>query len=217
MSRLIVKNLPEKLKEEKFREIFSSTGGEITDLKLCFTRKGVFRKFGFVGYKDKGDAENALNQLNKTFINTSKISVEVCKDLGDDTGPRAWSKYSKDSSAFSRKGKEIQERKDRIKLLQQQKQSSEPLKNSKKKVGKNKKIPKELEDLEDDEGFQEFLEVHGNNNKRTWTDQNLVPESAKELLDHDISEKPVEVCLFFQILFVFFRICIFLQQSIFSI
>lgn len=193
MSRLIVKNLPEKLKEEKFREIFSSTGGEITDLKLCFTRKGVFRKFGFVGYKDKGDAENALNQLNKTFINTSKISVEVCKDLGDDTGPRAWSKYSKDSSAFSRKGKEIQERKDRIKLLQQQKQSSEPLKNSKKKVGKNKKIPKELEDLEDDEGFQEFLEVHGNNNKRTWTDQNLVPESAKELLDHDISEKPTEV------------------------
>ena len=193
MSRLIVKNLPEKLKEEKFREIFSSTGGEITDLKLCFTRKGVFRKFGFVGYKDKGAAETALNQLNKTFINTSSISVEVCKDLGDDTGPRAWSKYSKDSSAFSRKGKEIQERKDRIKLLQQQKQSSEPLKNSKKKVGKNKKIPKELEDLEDDEGFQEFLEVHRNNNKRTWTDQNLVPESAKELLDHDISEKPTEV------------------------
>ena len=205
MSRLIVKNLPEKLKEEKFRDIFSNAGGEITDLKLCFTRKGVFRKFGFVGYKNQEDAKNALNQLNKTFINTSKISVELCKDLGDETAPRAWSKYSKDSSAFSRKSKEIKERKDRIKQLQQQKQEPNIPSNdkTKKKAEKNKKVPKELEDLEADEGFQEFLEVHGNNNKRTWTDQTLIPESAKEL-DYDISEKPTEVLTFF-----YLKICNF--------
>ena len=138
MSRLIVKNLPEKIKEEKFREIFSSAGGEITDLKLCFTRKGIFRKFGFVGYKNEIDAKNALNQLDKTFINTNKISIEICKDLGDDTAPRAWSKYSKDSSAHSRKTKEIQERKDRIKKLQES--TEKPKVDDKKKKGKKKKV-----------------------------------------------------------------------------
>lgn len=193
MSRLIVKNLPEKIKEEKLREVFSSTGGEITDLKLCFTNKGVFRKFGFVGFRSPEDANNALNQLNKTFINTSKIAVEICKDLGDDSAPRAWSKYSKDSSAFSRKSKEIKERKDRIKHLQEQ-QEEKPKKTKDKTKKKEKKVPKELEDLDADEGFQEFLELHGNaKNKRTWTDQNLAPQSAKEMDQDDIERQNKEV------------------------
>jgi len=178
MSRLIVKNLPEKIKEEKFREIFSSAG-QITDLKLCFTRKGIFRKFGFVGYQNETDAKNALNQLDKTFINTNKISIEICKDLGDDTAPRAWSKYSKDSSAHSRKTKEIQERKDRIKKLQESEEK--PKLDEKKKKGNNKKVLKQLEDVEEDEGFQEFLEVHGGSKNKTWTDQTVAPYSAKEV------------------------------------
>ena len=175
MSRLIVKNLPEKIKEEKFREIFSSVGGEITDLKLCFTKKGVFRKFGFVGYKTEEAAKDALSHLDKTFINTNKISVEICKDFGDNNAPRAWSKYSKDSSAHHRKEKEIQERKERIKKLQ------EPTKkdvNEKQKT--KKKGPKELEDVEDDAGFQEFLAIHTGKNQ-LWTNETLAPETSKEI------------------------------------
>ena len=105
MSRLIVKNLPNKIKEERLRDIFSAQGGEITDVKLCYTRKGVFRKFGFIGYKQAEEASKVIEFLNDTFIDTSKISVQLCKALGDQTVSRPWSKHSEGSSAFSKKGK----------------------------------------------------------------------------------------------------------------
>jgi len=192
MSRLIVKNLPDKLKEEKLREIFTSAGGEITDLKLCFTRKGVFRKFGFVGYKTEEEAQRTLNMLNQTFIKTSKILVEVCNDFGDNEAPRAWSKYAKESSANMRKGKEIQERKDRIKQLQQSKLPAEGTKKNKKL--KEKRTLKELEDVEGDEGFQEFLAVHSKS-KQTWTDQTLVPDTAKEVVKEKDIISTEKVCV----------------------
>ena len=40
---------------------------------------------------------------------------------------------------------------------------------------------KELEDVEEDEGFQEFLEVHGGSKSKTWADQTVAPSSAKEV------------------------------------
>lgn len=40
---------------------------------------------------------------------------------------------------------------------------------------------KQLEDVEEDEGFQEFLEVHGGSKNKTWTDQTVAPNSAKEV------------------------------------
>merc|ERR1711964_333406 len=122
MSRLIVKNLPNKIKEQRIQDIFSSQGGEITDVKLCYTKAGVFRKFGFVGFREPSHAEQARKYLDKTFIDTSKISVSICKALGDQTVPRPWSKYSENSSAFSRKAKESQERKERILQLQDKKE-----------------------------------------------------------------------------------------------
>merc|ERR1712141_186755 len=119
MSRLIIKNLPENIKESRLRQVFTTHGGEITDLKLCFTKKGVFRKFAFVGYKTDDEASVAVKALHKTFIDTSKIAVEKCVNFGEETDkPRPWSKYSKGSSAFRRHTKEIEDRKTRIKELQ---------------------------------------------------------------------------------------------------
>ena len=186
MSRLIVKNLPEKIKEEKFREIFSSVGGEITDLKLCFTKKGVFRKFGFVGYKTEEAAKKALDHLNKTFINTSKIAVEMCKDFGDSNSQRAWSKYSKDSSAHLRKEKEVKERKERIKKLQA---SPEKVVDNKQTKQKKKKGLKELEDVEGDEEFKEFLAVHSGSNQ-IWTNETMAPDTSKEVAKETNKKKP---------------------------
>ena len=80
MSRLIIKNLPKSIKEERLRSIFS-VKGEITDLRLVYTKDGKFRRFGFVGFKDEIAATKVLNYFNNTFIDTSKIQVEIAKDL----------------------------------------------------------------------------------------------------------------------------------------
>ena len=49
MSRLIVKELPTKVTEQKLRELFSSTGGNVTSVQLKYTKEGKFRHFAFVG------------------------------------------------------------------------------------------------------------------------------------------------------------------------
>ena len=41
--RLIVKNLPKSINEEKLREKFSCRGGQVTDVQLKYTKEGVFR------------------------------------------------------------------------------------------------------------------------------------------------------------------------------
>lgn len=190
MSRLIVKNLPENIKEARLREIFSNHGGEITDLKLCFTKKGVFRKFAFVGYKTDGDASTAVKSLNKTFIDTSKIVVEKCVNFGEETETaRPWSKYSKGSSAFRRHTKEIEDRKSRIEELQS---------GRKKKTTKEKKnIVKdnsELEELKDDPKFQEFLSLHtGKGNKKMWCNEDGDVDSNQITASKAAEEKMKDV------------------------
>ena len=101
MSRLIVKNLPTTITEDKFRKTFASQGGEITDVQLKYTKEGKFRHFGFVGFKKEDDAQIAKKYFNGTYIGATKVSVEVCVDRGDSANkPRAWSKYASDSSAY---------------------------------------------------------------------------------------------------------------------
>ncbi|XP_065663614.1 probable RNA-binding protein 19 isoform X2 [Hydra vulgaris] len=169
MSRLIVKNLPKDVKKESVKELFESQGGEITDLKLCFTKEGTFRKFAFVGYKTDTEALAALKFLNNTFMGTSKIHLEICKDLGDPSVPRPWSKYSKGSSSFSRKAHEIEERKNYIKELQFGKSNESKLKKELKEKSKN-----EFKDLENNSEFQDFVGVHLNKGiKQSWTNDNI--------------------------------------------
>ncbi|KAI8076543.1 uncharacterized protein B0P05DRAFT_512064 [Gilbertella persicaria] len=101
MSRLIVKNLPKELSEEKFREHFAKKG-EVTDAKLIKTQWGTSRRFGFIGYKSEAAAEQAIQYFNNTFINTSRITVEKAIAYGSENLPRAWSKYSEGSSAHEK-------------------------------------------------------------------------------------------------------------------
>ncbi|KAI9486704.1 MAG: hypothetical protein EXX96DRAFT_516924 [Benjaminiella poitrasii] len=101
MSRIIVKNLPKLLSEEKFREHFAKKG-EVTDAKLMKTSRGTSRRFGFIGYKTEAAAEAAIEYFNNTFINTSRIVVEKAIAYGAQELPRPWSKYSEGSSANNR-------------------------------------------------------------------------------------------------------------------
>lgn len=164
MSRLIVKNLPKNIKEERINQIFGEMG-QITDLNLKYTKRGVFRRFAFVGYKTQTEAQRALKHFHNTFIDTSKIHVDICKDFGDDTAPRPWSKYSEKSSAFQKRAERLESRK---RTLDGNGEEGKLGASVKKKSKKHKN--EVLDELENDSGFQEFLEVHKNrSSKHTWS------------------------------------------------
>lgn len=162
MSRLIIRNLPKNIKEDRIRSIFV-VKGELTDVKLCYTKDGKFRRFGFIGYKTEDQAQAALQHFNKSFIDTSKITVDIAKNLGDESLPRPWSKYSQGSSANKRL-EEKREKKIQKRIAEDlQSQDKDDVGNEKsnllKEKNKKKKI-KILDELEHDYEFQDFLSIH---------------------------------------------------------
>lgn len=145
MSRVIVKNLPQKCTEEKLRELFCCCG-EVTDVRLMRTRRGTTRKFGFVGFNSAQHAQSALKQFNKTYIGASKVEVDLAKPYGDQSLDRPWSKYSNQSRGQEFKGHEPDDVKTEI---------GEAMKG--------------YEELKDDPEFQEFVNVHTHTSKvKTW-------------------------------------------------
>ncbi|XP_064248305.1 probable RNA-binding protein 19 isoform X1 [Passer domesticus] len=161
MSRLIVKNLPNGMKEERFRKLFAAFG-TLTDCCLKYTKDGRFRKFGFIGYKSEDEAQAALNHFNKSFIDTSRVTVELCKSFGDPTKPKAWSKHSQKAPA-------------------PEKQTKELLASAGTKKDKKKKDPVDnLKELKEDKTFQEFLVVHQKRSQvATWANDTLAEEPKK--------------------------------------
>ncbi|KAM9371840.1 putative RNA-binding protein 19 [Phaethornis superciliosus] len=164
MSRLIVKNLPNGMKEDRFRKLFAAFG-TLTDCCLKFTKDGKFRKFGFIGYKSEAEAQTALNHFHRSFIDTSRVTVELCKSLGDPSKPKAWSKHSQQIPAS-------------------EKQTEKPVASTASagtKKNKKKKDPTEnLKELEEDETFQEFLKVHQKRSQvATWANDTLAEEPKK--------------------------------------
>ncbi|XP_029019699.1 probable RNA-binding protein 19 [Betta splendens] len=158
MSRLIVKNLPNGMKEERFRSMFAAFG-TVTDSSLKFTKDGKFRKFGFVGFKAPEDANRALAHFNKSFVDTSRVTVEMCKAFGDPTKARPWSKHTR--------------------TLGQDKTSAPPDSDSKKKQKKETKST--LGDLEEEESFKEFLSLHQNRNKvQTWANDTVQQATSSD-------------------------------------
>ena len=100
-TRLLVKNLPKHLTEKRFKEHFSKMG-VVTDAKIIYTKDGRSRLFGFIGYRTPDEAKKALKYFNNTFIDTSRVSVELAKSFGDSTIARPWSQYSRGSSKYAR-------------------------------------------------------------------------------------------------------------------
>lgn len=166
MSRLIVKNLPNGMKEERFKSMFAAFG-TVTDCSLKFTKDGKFRKFGFVGFKSEEDATRALQHFNKSFVDTSRVTVEMCKDFGDPTKARAWSKHSQTPAAEKPATAAAAAAAD----------------GSKKKKKQKKATNSTLDNLEKDEGFKEFLSVHQKRDQApTWANdvvQAPGPEAAQ--------------------------------------
>ncbi|KAI0656208.1 hypothetical protein C8Q70DRAFT_1012681 [Cubamyces menziesii] len=91
MSRLIVKNLPAYLTQERLRKYFESPdgpGGTLTDVKLVLRPDGTSRRFGFIGYKTPQEAERAQKWYNRTFVDSSRITVDIVEGAKDAPAPR---------------------------------------------------------------------------------------------------------------------------------
>ncbi|KAI7832433.1 hypothetical protein BC939DRAFT_482796 [Gamsiella multidivaricata] len=153
-SRLIIKNLPKHLTDERFREHFN-TIGEVTDAKLMKSSFGNSRRFGFIGYKTEKEAKAALAHFNNTFIDTSKIIVEKAKEIGDDSLPRAWSQHTIGTSAHARK----------VGVEKQRKEAAEAAMKLKNEREANMELRKKQEHLsklyqaENDPKLKEYLEI----------------------------------------------------------
>ncbi|XP_066520410.1 probable RNA-binding protein 19 [Hoplias malabaricus] len=175
MSRIIVKNLPNGMKEDRFHKMFAAFG-TLTDCGLKYTKNGKFRKFGFVGFKSEEDAQKALNHYNKSFVDTSRVTVELCTDLGDPNKCRPWSKHSRQPE----KPKETKN---------EQKQQESKKDEKKGKKGKNPVAL--LGELEDDPGFQEFVAVHKNRTQvPTWANDSVeAAVVAKEKSKKQVKKK----------------------------
>lgn len=97
----------------------------MTDVQLKFTKEGKFRHFAFVGFQNGDEAQAALDYFDNTFLNSLRIKVEPCSELGayffqsfhfsasivfeylisslgDKNKPKSWSKYAPDSTAYKK-------------------------------------------------------------------------------------------------------------------
>lgn len=179
MSRLIVKNLPKVVSEKKLRNLFGQKG-TITDIQLKY-KDGKFRQFAFVGYENEESAQEAVNFFNDTFFGTSKIKVEVCATLGDESKPKSWSKYAKDSEAFKKKEKfkTSSGDEDTVNIVEKKKTTSE-------------KIDEMFEEYKDDPEFQEFMKANAKD-KLVWQNDFGINENKTDKVekssDEEISQK----------------------------
>ncbi|KAJ2705239.1 Multiple RNA-binding domain-containing protein 1 [Coemansia sp. IMI 203386] len=173
-SRIIVKNLPKHITEERFREHFGSKG-EITDAKLIYAEGGRFRKFGYIGFRSEEDANAAQSYYDGTFIDTSRIVVEIAKPFGDATLPRAWSVYTKGSTLYN-KAHNIDE-----KLAQEREDAQNKEKQKSQRAIRNL-YEELLVENQDDPRFKEFLQVMAPRaNNRTWANDDYANWQTDEL------------------------------------
>ena len=166
-SRIIVKNLPGHVTETRLRDVFGEKG-TVTDLKLMYTRAGVFRRFAFVGFASAEEAKNAVNYFDKSFIDTSRIVVEEAKSLDDPSLSRPWSIYSAGSSAYrkslAKSGKQpvatekkVSDKADSTKCAEEEKDE-------------NAKVIEQLAQADKDQKLQEFLHsMSSRAKKQVWS------------------------------------------------
>ncbi|KAJ7248475.1 hypothetical protein C8J57DRAFT_1358341 [Mycena rebaudengoi] len=91
MSRLLIQNLPSYVTPARLREHFeqkAGPGGSITDAKVALKPDGTSRRFGFIGYKTEKQALTAKDWFHRTFIDSTKINVEVIEGAKDAPAPR---------------------------------------------------------------------------------------------------------------------------------
>ena len=82
MSRVCVKNLGKSTTEKQLKDLFG-TKGEVTDVRIVKTKSGKTRQLAFLGFRTDVQAQEAISYFNNTFLETSRITVESAKKIGD--------------------------------------------------------------------------------------------------------------------------------------
>jgi len=160
-SRLIVKNLPKSVTQEKLKQLFGEKG-EVTDVQLKYTTEGKFRHFAFIGFRDGEKAQEAQEYFDKTFVGASRIAVELCHSLGEKPMP------------MSKVGRERQMvENEKLKKTKSQNEEDEE-----KPAKKKRKEDEILEKCEQDPAFLEFLTAH-KKTAASWGNDTLVDELMK--------------------------------------
>ena len=167
MSRIIVKGLPTYLSDVRLRDHFAQRGA-VTDVKLMKRPDGTSRRFGFVGYRSEEEARAALEYFNRTFIDTSRITVELAKKIGDD---------------------ELKQREEKRKELKRKaeqstvEESQQATKATSKKTSGAEEEPAAKKSKSKDKGvsFEEFMAVMAPKSKRkTWQNEEAAPQQTLE-------------------------------------
>ena len=181
MSRVIVKNLPKHLSDDRFREHFQKFS-PITDAKLMKTSRGTSRRFGYIGYATEGDAKRAAEYFANSFIDTSRIIVEIAKAYGDPSLARPWSAYS--AGSYLHQQKQAAEEKRKVEAENTLKRKQEELVSE--EMHKKRAHINALYGLDVDpakkEKLQEFLSVmESRPSSRVWSndDETLRGASAE--------------------------------------
>jgi multiple RNA-binding domain-containing protein 1 len=172
MSRLIVKNLPKGINEQKLRNLFGQKG-VITDVQLKF-KNGNFRQFAFIGFESEESAHEAVNFFDNTFIGTSKIRAEICAALGAHQNSKSWSKHAVDNQ---------KKEKDNAHALDVKEEIA--------KKSNADKIKEVIGEYKNDPQFQEFLESHATD-KLVWQNDIGVVENKKNDESSKETQDPVE-------------------------
>ena len=162
-----MKHLPSKATEKCLRELFSSCG-EVTDVRLMKTKGGTFRHFGFVGFVEESQASAAVEQFGNTYMDASKIEVELAKPYGHEELARPWSKHSKGSSAYNKMEKARAQADMETKASEKMDKGERQMKQNQTQLAQ---MLEEYEQLQSDPSFQEFLDVHKHKSKvKSWAD-----------------------------------------------
>lgn len=120
MSRLIVKNIPKHASESRIKSLFEKFG-EVTDTRIIFSKDNTKnRRFCFVGFKEQEGAKKAQEQLNNTFMDTSKLLVDFAKTKDEITDRRKEKKAGKRKENGNEEG--LPQKKDRKDVMSKKKQ-----------------------------------------------------------------------------------------------
>ena len=136
------------------------------------TKHGKSRRYAFIGYKSLEDAEHAVKYFNNSFIDTSKIHVELAKTFSDPTVPLS----------FKQKQRNARERlyEQEQRLLQQEQESG---RRAKKQKTHTSSID---EEIENNPKLKEFMEVMKPSHQvKSWANDTIADgsgaPSAKDL------------------------------------
>lgn len=183
MSRIIVKNLPQYVTEDRLKEHFSKKG-DVTDVKLRKNNKGESRRFAFIGFKSDEEAEEAVRYFNGSFMDTAKIGVHLAKSFADPTVPKSFKEKRRE--AFQK----VREREQRDQEREEQEQER---KRQRREYGKKSTID---EDIAANPALQDFIEAtRPSTQSKSWSNDIVVNDGgapSNSLLEQALALKSGE-------------------------